>query len=380
MFWWGLNGTADVDWFGAWTHDPTLDMSDATEIILFAGEENGQLKFLVEIDYLFFPNDVSLVEESTCLPYWVGYVEKDELVFSDCLKLHPHWMKTMQEKNLLAGVNLIDIGLPGTHDAAAANQYKNWTNDGLVESITSEWTFTHHNGIYKQLVLGTRYIDIRIGYYPEKEHQYYINHGVVFIVPLYIVLQDVEKFMSETAEIVIFDIHGLEHDFTGYEEALPGLKMLIESYLVQWMLPRQFQTNPTLDAIWATDDKRLIVTYPGDANSDLYWDSVYHLWADANNLQDLTAYHDSGIPDQSANSNKLWSVMAQFTATAVDVSLNRWGGLEGAAVVTNFPMNTKLRQDWWTMTNIFSMDFLQGSAVVDTVIQANEMKFTCLLK
>ena len=61
--------------------------------------------------------------------------------------------------------------------------------------------------ILSQLINGIRYLDIRVGYYPNTDEKWYLNHGVINIRPLRDVLEDVQTFMENTNEIVILDFH-----------------------------------------------------------------------------------------------------------------------------------------------------------------------------
>lgn len=60
--------------------------------------------------------------------------------------------------------------------------------------------------ILGQLIYGVRYIDLRVGFYPSKDKQWWANHGVVRMQPLHGVLSDIKAFMGNTDEIVILDI------------------------------------------------------------------------------------------------------------------------------------------------------------------------------
>ena len=378
-FWWGLKPSVyGTGWFGVWASDPAVNILNAIDKVQFPGDENGQVVFSAKFNSSSLPDDVSKITKSKCLPYWVGFVMNDLLLYSDCLKIHPQWMGQLKNKHdCLSKARMTDFVLPGTHDAGASLLYKDLYKYN-VHDILTRFTFTHHDGIYEQLVMGVRYLDIRIGYYPTRQHKYYLNHSFVSILPLYICLEDVAKFMSQTRdEIVIFDIHELEDSFDNHSEALPGLLTLLESYFHPWMLPNSFQSNSTLGSIWDTKNKRLIVTFPGNPPSEHYWKNVHHLWANTDDLDDLLKYMDSEIP-RFSGSNFLWSVMGQFTANYMDIITDNWGGLMGAANITNFPVTTKLRNYWWAHVNIVSMDFIAASAVIDTVIKANELKFNCV--
>ena len=67
--------------------------------------------------------------------------------------------------------------------------------------------FCQEEDILSQLINGIRYLDIRVGYYPNTDEKWYLNHGLVRIHPLRDVLEDVETFMQQSNEIVILDFH-----------------------------------------------------------------------------------------------------------------------------------------------------------------------------
>lgn len=58
-----------------------------------------------------------------------------------------------------------------------------------------------------QLSHGTRYLDLKIGRYPDKEKKYYSNHGTTAVTPLENILNDVKSFLNDTQEIVILGFH-----------------------------------------------------------------------------------------------------------------------------------------------------------------------------
>lgn len=60
--------------------------------------------------------------------------------------------------------------------------------------------------VLAQLIYGARYLDIRIGRYPNHEHTFWGNHGPFRIVPLKTVINAVKFFLDKTDEIIIFDV------------------------------------------------------------------------------------------------------------------------------------------------------------------------------
>ena len=60
-----------------------------------------------------------------------------------------------------------------------------------------------------QLIMGIRYLDLRISYQSNTREKWWINHGLVSLRPLSHVLQHVKTFLTRTEEIVVLDFHEL---------------------------------------------------------------------------------------------------------------------------------------------------------------------------
>lgn len=367
-----------VSWFGI-----SKQMGDYLELVhTGTGEVFTRLTAseLNESDGWFMSNatwDGSLIPSNledtaeSCLPYKANYVRDNNVLYSSCLMLRPHWMQLLKKD--LWDTRLTKVVIPGTHDTGATSYF----SSTAAENVVGRWTFTQDESLWQQLVIGARYLDMRISYYSRTQEKFYVNHGEVIIAPLQRYIDDVVNFMNQTEEIVIFDIHDLVHGFNGYPERHQELIGLLESSFGLWMAPRALGPNPTMSELW-DNGSRLIVTYPSSevSSSQFLWHPVYHLWGNVNNIEDLEAYLYTGIPQQM-NRGSLWSAMAQFTPSAMDVVLNSWSGLRGAATLTNYPVTSWFRQDWWDQVNIIAMDFLLFSDVVYVAVEANKLRKLC---
>ena len=60
---------------------------------------------------------------------------------------------------------------------------------------------------------------MRVGYYKNTAEKFWIVHNFVKINPLYVVLQDVRKFLQATREIVIMDFHRFPKGFEVRDDA-----------------------------------------------------------------------------------------------------------------------------------------------------------------
>lgn len=367
-----------INWFGISVQQGDyleLVYTDTGEVLtklteFELNESDGWFLSNVTWDGSLIPNNLEDIAES-CLPYKANYVHNNNFLYSSCLMIQPHWMQTL--KTDLWDTRLTKVVIPGTHDAGATAHF---TATG-AENVVYRWTFTQDESFWEQLVMGVRYLDMRISYYNNTEEKFYVNHGEIVIAPLRRYIDDVVNFINQTEEIVIFDIHSLEHGFSGHPERQQALIALIESSFGLWMTPRALEPNPTMSELWK-NGYRLIVTFPSSeiSSSQFLWHPVHHLWGNVNNLEDLEAYLYTGIPQQM-NRGSLWSAMAEFTPSATDVVLNKWKGLRGAAKITNFPVTNWLRQDWWDQVNIIAMDFLPLSDVAFIAVEANKLRKLC---
>lgn len=333
-------------------------------------ETDGWFRSNVTWDGSLIPNNLEDTAES-CLPYKAKYVRNNNVLYSSCLMLRSNWMQLLKAD--LWDTRLTKVVIPGTHDTGATAFFSSTS----AENIVGRWTFTQDESLWQQLVIGARYLDMRISYYNKTEEKFFVNHGEIIIAPLQKYIDDVVNFMNQTEEIVIFDVHSLVHGINGFPERHQELITLLESSFGRWMAPRDLGLDPTMSELWK-NGKRLIVTYPSSeaSTSQFLWDPVYHLWGNVNNMEDLEEYLYTRIPQQM-NRGSLWSAMAQFTPSATDVVLNKWDGLRGAAMLTNYPVTSWLRVDWWDQVNIIAMDFLPFSDVVYVAVEANKLRKLC---
>jgi len=60
--------------------------------------------------------------------------------------------------------------------------------------------------VLAQLIYGVRYLDIRVGRYPNTDSLWWANHGMFKSVPMRSVINQVKTFLDNTDEILIFDV------------------------------------------------------------------------------------------------------------------------------------------------------------------------------
>ncbi|CAL4159565.1 unnamed protein product [Meganyctiphanes norvegica] len=368
--WFGLTELQEDYSVGLWTDNPSIDIPPISWI--HVESESGSLRTTERWDGSLLPNKTNPIGMGNyCLPYWAGVSKGGVIVYTSCLRLNPFWLSELSGDEL-GSVKLADVLLPGTHDAGASGKF----GLSILGEVVGRWTFTQDESLWEQLILGSRYLDIRISYYNNTQEKFFINHADIRIAPLIDYVHDVAAFMRSTMEIVIFDIHRLPVGFDHPDRYLELINFLY-LHLGRWMTPRSLYPNPTLGEIWDSG-RRLIVTFPSGYASDhpYLWNQVHHAWPNTNNLDDLKSRLDNFISDNSG-STSLWSAMAEFTPSALDVAVDHWHGLRGAAEITNLPVTKWLRESWWKMANIVAMDYLPASGVVEAAIEANMARLSC---
>lgn len=142
---------------------------------------------------------------------------------------------------------------------------------------------------------GVRYLDIRVGNYRKEtpdSPQFWVNHGISRQQPLEDVLRQVRDFVSETNEIVIFDVQEFPVGFNKLAKHRP-LVYFLHNALGDMLCSPQLTWSATLGDIWQKGgniilsyDNRLIV----DEFPEILFQSVQQRWGNVQNLSDLKRY------------------------------------------------------------------------------------------
>ena len=126
---------------------------------------------------------------------------------SNCINLRPHWM--WEEKSRIGEIPLHALMIPGSHNSGS---YK-VMDSGSSYNFLNRYSINQGEDVWQQLLYGVRYLDIRVGYYEHTPEKFWIVHNIVKMNPLYIVLQDVRKFLQSTKEIIVMDFHRFPRGF-----------------------------------------------------------------------------------------------------------------------------------------------------------------------
>jgi len=205
--------------------------------------------------------------------------------------------------------NLNDIAWPGSHDSAthkidkSSNIAKGQDIPTCLDhikfitgDIIANWSKAQKFSIYSQLMMGVRFLDLRITH-NDSEKTHYSVHGV-FGQKVDEIIEEIWQFMDEhPTEIIILSIGGLSHMI--YEEKDTN-EDLIQKFYARFgdkYISNRFSPNTPLIDILNTDG-RLILIYQEDkfieenvqnVPSDFLWSktNIVSPWAKTDDVNAL---------------------------------------------------------------------------------------------
>ncbi|XP_025270505.1 PI-PLC X domain-containing protein 1 isoform X1 [Camponotus floridanus] len=354
------------DTIALYTSEPTSDLEPIYTLIPNAPsgiERTG-------VQATFVPTS-SLMFVQQCLQYYVAWLRNGTIRLTNCLQTHPQWMA--ERRNSLGLLSMSRIFLPGTHDSASYAIHEQANSENIVE----KFVITQDVDVLAQLIYGVRYLDIRVGHYPNTNSIWWANHGVFKSVPMQNVVNQVKTFLDNTNEIVIFDIQefpvgfgknlGVHHNFVGF----------LEEQFAGYYLPKSYGWTSTLNTIWSSG-KRLIIGYDEKRVVNRYesiWPCVTHQWGNVRNIEDLFNYLNR-IETESLGYPRAIprSAMAELTPNTWDVILNRLGSIREMAEKVNINVTNWYNSKWQHTANIVAVDFVRSSGIIETAIEWNEKR------
>ncbi|XP_037517213.1 uncharacterized protein LOC119394065 [Rhipicephalus sanguineus] len=308
-----------------------------------------------------FPKDVSSSKGQT--PSCV------EVLYSSCFTPKPRWMRDNYQE--LSSLSLMDMLIPGTHDAGMYHQGTPLPHEKLL--------YNQDRTIKQQLAYGIRALDLRVQY---SRGEFYITHDRVRGWPTVSeVLRDVREFVDETGEIVILDFHRFTVGFDeGYDD-VPARHLQLQHVIMQQLggvLLKRFDYFKKLEEIFGDSKNGLrlhghvIAFYRSNYFRGPYANylapAILHRWANAKSLKELMKYmREKACVSGTCN---LISVMAELTPSfpKLIVSPRR------AAKWVNHDVTEFFRHKQRTCSGIVSTDFFLGNGMIDVTIEANILR------
>ncbi|XP_055704558.1 uncharacterized protein LOC129802616 [Phlebotomus papatasi] len=312
-----------------------------------------------------------------CLPYFVAGFSGDDLVALDCLKIQPQWQTQM--KDLIGNTPLKELFIPGTHCSAC---YVNETQ--FRAPLLSQIVFTQDFNVWTQLVFGVRYLDVSVGYHQRDglNERFWIVADNVLVSPIEKLLQDVQKFVQTTGEVVILDFGAFPLGFGIHSERHEEFREFLKRELKDVAFPRQKDSREsfdfTINEIQSTG-KSLIVTYAEDvANSEILWKSwEKHSSADLMDseireyVRNLFGRRNMSGQESSDNGWIFYGVQS------LDAYVGRYmkflSSRERAASI-NRNLTIWLSGPWSLNANAVAVDYILSSCLLDIAINTNRHK------
>ncbi|CAL7939517.1 unnamed protein product [Xylocopa violacea] len=324
---------------------------------------SGNKKTGIQLEYVP-SSDLSFVQK--CSKYGVMWATDEGVKRMTCLKTQPTWMNT--RKDILGPLRMSQIFLPGTHDSAS------YDVNGTKSNIIASFAVTQDLDILGQLIHGVRYLDIRVGHYPQTSQKWWTNHGPFYrSVPLKTVIDQIKMFLDNTKEIVIADMREFPIGFNNLSDH-HALVSYLEDEFRDYYLTNSYGWGIKLNDIWSTG-RRLIIGYENTMIVQSHasmWPCVSHQWGNVRKLKDLYEYLQQTESNNRPEIARPRSAMAELTATLNDIIFNKLGTLRDMAYRVNLNVTNWYSTIWQYSANIVAVDFVRGTDIVDVAIESNE--------
>uniref|UniRef100_T1J6B6 Phosphatidylinositol-specific phospholipase C X domain-containing protein n=1 Tax=Strigamia maritima TaxID=126957 RepID=T1J6B6_STRMM len=357
------------DWVGLFANEPKIDIKYPLVNISPLAHPLNYYRSAIQLPRFAFQTS-NLTNQ--CIGFWIAYVRDDVILAENCAKIQPQWM--WEARDIIGNFTLSEIMIPGTHNSGSYALYK-----GLLENMMDRYKFCQDEDIFNQFVYGIRSFDLRIGSYPSKPDEFWVNHDKIRMYPFKIIVDDIKTVVESTKEIVILDFHRFPVGFTDLSIHNRFISLLIRE-LGQWMAPRSLTRHVLLSQLWA-HDKRIVVMYSNQIyyENDLLWSGMSQKWGNTMNLSELKKFLGQ-FTDGDGHGPKwqMWAAMAELTPTAWTILSRPGKGNRYFADKANRNVTQWFRDEWWDSGNVVATDYFHGNDIVDVAIKSNERRRKCL--
>ncbi|HOD93443.1 MAG TPA: phosphatidylinositol-specific phospholipase C domain-containing protein [Clostridia bacterium] len=284
------------------------------------------------------------------------------------IPFYSEWMSYIEDDILVK-----EIVIPGSHDAGTI---------GMIYAAK-----TQSLPIYKQLIDGVRYFDIRVE--KKKNAELVIYHSIAKGQTFTRVVDDILEFMNNnTTEFVILDFQHFKN------ESMDDVAAVIETRLSEYLINNETDLTDLdfIDSMSLESARgKILICWGSDVCADRAW--AFRRNNDSGTLEDTvmesyydSAYHKLDSADFISNAypdyyeryikkdKGLFVLQGQLTAKWVLGSpLDR--EIEHRDNMNNFVRNLKDKEEWLSYTNIIMRDFVNvGWEKIDAVLELNEYK------
>lgn len=364
----------EVDFVGLYRDNP-LNAQAEPIVRVNAGAHDGY--FLTQEEFpqinIHQPSLQSQPRTMCLYSYWVAYIRSGSVLSINCIKIQPQWMWNM--KKVIGSMPLHSLMIPGTHNSGAYDSLNSFSDDNVL----MRYSVNQDEDIWTQLLLGVRYLDIRVGLYQETQEKYWLVHDFVRMNPLYEAIQAIKRFMRITKELVILDFHRFPSGFqTNRIADHSRLMAYILEELGEFMAPDWLGHGATLNDLWRLN-RTLVVTYQHDyteADSQYLWTEVRHAWGDKRETGQLVNFL-RGVMEEKKSATYLWAAMTHLTPSTMDVFFNPRGGIRTINDKISRYVSGWYRDEWWSKANIVATDFFLSNNLVDVARHNNYRRKVC---
>ncbi|CAH1388745.1 unnamed protein product [Nezara viridula] len=326
------------------------------------------------IDTGSFVGETNFTQSYTtyCTIFSGAYVQDNETMAYSCLQNSPTWMNDI--RNDIENLSLGDIFIPGTHDSASYVISKT----AYLENILQKYVYTQDVSVLEQLMMGVRYLDLRIGFYNhtlgEPPFNWWCNHDFMPVQPLSGVFKQIKQFVINTNEIVIVDFHHFPIGFNDIEIHHRLVKYIQKELgeLLHKRTDKEFGVS--LKSIW-NSGRRLILSYNKDIIADAYklYLPIKQQWGNKQTFSELYPFLNEQFERCERDKKQMWAAMAELTPSTLGVLTDWYGGLRNLAnrINTNLTLSFRSCRKWATCSNIVAVDFFRSTGLVNAAIKLN---------
>lgn len=310
--------------------------------------------------------------------YWAGFVDGDGdlLAVSEPMRSHPDWMSSMKAD--IRDRKLRELCIPGTHDSGTYDP---------VSPFGAPWVQTQDQSISQQLEDGIRFLDVRIGYYPDTEEKYseafWLVHGDWSTwVELEEFLDEVGSFLHDHDEILLLNFHRFNRFDEGEKTPEEVHEMLVERImnadlpgggtLSDVLAPDSYGNDVTPGTLWENDENAIVLYGRQNATSrriarshDLLWLEPHGSdigWPNTDSPEEMIEYCEEQV--ENDYHNDFWFLGSMLTPHSIS-------GVRALARSGNPYITNKLATGWAEKVNVVPVDFYRSTPVVELAIEAN---------
>jgi len=279
-------------------------------------------------------------------------------------------------REYIGSIPLHALMIPGTHNSGSYEKFESYTDD----TILTRYSVNQGEDIWNQLMLGVRYLDLRVSYYSDTPEKFWLVHDFVKQNPLFEAVHAVKRFLRMTKELVILDFHRFPFGFKGEktEGRHDELYEYIKDELGEFMTPDWLGKAATMNDLWHLN-RTLIVTYQDDITENKYdnlWTEALHAWANTKHPNNLFRYLNETM-NTKQSATYMWVAMTHLTPSALDVVWNLAGGLREMNDKISKKITRWYRDIWWQKANIVATDFFLSNNLVDVSRNVNRRRAIC---